>query len=125
MSTPSTSPSEPSDAPEEAQAPKRTIAEIEADIIATRSELARTVDELAYRLDPRILAKGAISDAKEIAADTAHHIEHVAKETAHRASVDARVFAQDVRTGAPRALAIVGGVAVAVVLVVVIAIRRR
>ncbi|QFG67893.1 DUF3618 domain-containing protein [Ornithinimicrobium pratense] len=41
--------------------PDRSMQEIEADIAATRSRMARTVDELAYRVNPQTLKANAIA----------------------------------------------------------------
>lgn len=44
--------------------PARSVKEIEADISATRSRLARTVDELAYRVSPQTLKANALASAQ-------------------------------------------------------------
>lgn len=44
--------------------PARSVKEIEADIAATRSRLARTVDELAYRVSPQTLKANALASAQ-------------------------------------------------------------
>lgn len=41
--------------------PDRSLKEIEADIAATRNRLARTVDELAYRVNPQTIKANAIA----------------------------------------------------------------
>lgn len=84
---------------EEAQPRKRTAAEIEADLAKTREELTRTVDELSGRLDPRNQAKAAADKG--------------------------RAFVDDVKSGEPRAVRVVGGVLAAVAGIVGIAILRK
>lgn len=44
--------------------PARSVKEIEADIAATRSRLARTVDELSYRVSPDTLKANAVASLK-------------------------------------------------------------
>ncbi|ANS78561.1 hypothetical protein SGUI_1165 [Serinicoccus hydrothermalis] len=44
--------------------PSRSVKEIEADISATRSRLARTVDELTYRVSPDTIKANAIASLK-------------------------------------------------------------
>lgn len=44
--------------------PARSLKEIEADIAATRSRLARTVDELAYRVNPQTIKANAIATVR-------------------------------------------------------------
>lgn len=39
--------------------PERSVSEIEADLAATRSRLARSVDELAYRVSPDTIKANA------------------------------------------------------------------
>jgi hypothetical protein len=50
-------------------APKPTIAELEAEILLTRAALAGTADELAARLDPRRQAADAAENAKKLVRD--------------------------------------------------------
>lgn len=38
--------------------------QIEADIAASRTRLARTIDELTYRTSPKVVAKRSLDDAK-------------------------------------------------------------
>lgn len=45
-------------------APKRSAADIEADLQRTRQELTEIVDELATRVDPKANAKAAADQAK-------------------------------------------------------------
>jgi len=47
-----------------------TQAELEAEIVRTRSELASTIDELTTRLDPRTQAANVANQTKQAAADT-------------------------------------------------------
>lgn len=84
---------------EQAQPRKRTAAEIEADLVKTREELTRTVDELSGRLDPRNQARAAADKGK--------------------------AFVNDVKAGEPKAVQIAGGVLAAVAAVVGIAILRK
>ncbi|WP_010148931.1 DUF3618 domain-containing protein [Serinicoccus profundi] len=51
--------------------PARSVKEIEADIAATRSRLARTVDELTYRVSPDTIKANAIASMKAKVNDTA------------------------------------------------------
>ncbi|WP_151524699.1 DUF3618 domain-containing protein [Serinicoccus kebangsaanensis] len=44
--------------------PARSVTEIEADISATRSRLARTVDELTYRVSPDTIKANAVASLK-------------------------------------------------------------
>lgn len=44
--------------------PDRSLKEIEADIAASRDRLARSVDELAYRVNPQTLKANAIANAQ-------------------------------------------------------------
>jgi len=81
------------------QQPKRSAAEIEADLRRTREELTRTVDEISDRLDPRRQAQAAADKG--------------------------RAFVEDVRAGEPRAVQIAGGALAAIAGLVGIAILRR
>ncbi|GAA1178135.1 hypothetical protein GCM10009584_19620 [Ornithinimicrobium humiphilum] len=49
----------------------RSVREIEADLAATRTRMARTVDELAYRVSPQTLKANAIASLKTKANDAA------------------------------------------------------
>ena len=44
--------------------PDRSVKEIEADISASRDRLARSVDELAYRVNPQTLKANAIANVQ-------------------------------------------------------------
>lgn len=44
--------------------PARSMKEIEADLTATRSRLARSVDELAYRVNPETVKANAIANVR-------------------------------------------------------------
>lgn len=55
--------------------PARTPKEIEADLAATRNRLARTVDELAYKVSPDTLKANAIASLKGKANDAAFDAE--------------------------------------------------
>lgn len=81
------------------QQPKRSAAEIEADLRRTREELTRTVDEISDRLDLRRQAQAAADKG--------------------------RAFVEDVRAGEPRAVQIAGGALAAIAGLVGIAILRR
>lgn len=48
-----------------AKQPARSVTEIEADLSATRNRMARTVDELAYRVSPQTLKANALASLKE------------------------------------------------------------
>lgn len=54
-----------------AQQPARSVKEIEADLAATRTRMARTVDELAYRVSPTTLKANALASIKTKATDAA------------------------------------------------------
>ncbi len=45
---------------------------IEADIVATRAQLASTVDELTARLDPRAQAARAVESGRQLWSDATH-----------------------------------------------------
>lgn len=49
----------------------RSPKEIEADLAATRNRLARTVDELAYKVSPQTLKANALASLKSSANDAA------------------------------------------------------
>ncbi|MFX0537900.1 DUF3618 domain-containing protein [Ornithinimicrobium sp. Y1847] len=51
----------------------RSKKEIEADLNATRDRLARTVDELAYKVSPQTLKANAIASLRSSANDAAFH----------------------------------------------------
>lgn len=51
--------------------PARSVTEIEADLAATRSRMARSVDELAYRVSPDTLKANAIASLRTKANDAA------------------------------------------------------
>lgn len=124
----STTPPSSAAEPAEEKAPRRSIAEIEAELARTREDLSRTVDELAVRIDPRTQAKEAVARTKEAAAETVALVQDVAEEKAVAARELATEFAGDVKAGQPRALAILAGAAAAVAGVVVAAVlagRRR
>ena len=53
------------------QQSERSVKEIEADLAATRTRMARTVDELAYRVSPQTLKANAIASLKGKANDAA------------------------------------------------------
>lgn len=43
--------------------------EIEAQLVRDRAELAATIDQLTYRLDPRVKASEAVASAKQLVHD--------------------------------------------------------
>jgi hypothetical protein len=49
--------------------PERSVKEIEADLAATRTRMARSVDELAYRVSPETIKTNAIASLKGKAND--------------------------------------------------------
>ncbi len=51
--------------------PERSMKEIEADLAATRTRMARTVDELAYRVSPETLKTKAVTSLKDKANEAA------------------------------------------------------
>lgn len=58
-----------------AKQPARSMAEIEADLAATRNRMARTVDELAYRVSPQTLKTKALASLRGKANDAAFDAE--------------------------------------------------
>ena len=98
----------------------RTAAEIEADIVRTRRQLAATLDELAVRVHP-----------STIAADAKASVAAAVDRTAGRAYVAASSAVDRVRVqfvdekGKPRPERIVPAAAVAVAVVVGVALLRR
>lgn len=90
---------------------KRTAAEIEADLQRTRDELTRAVDELSARVDPRRQVE---------------EIRNKARAKFSSASSEGKSFAEDVKAGNPKAIAVLGAAAAAVLAVgVVIAVRKK
>ena len=51
--------------------PARSVKEIEADLAATRTRMARTVDELAYRVSPETIKTNVVATLKGKANDAA------------------------------------------------------
>ena len=95
-------------------APKRSVAEIKADLERERAAISQTVDDLADRVDPRAQAAAAAQRATDVAAETVE----IAKEKATD-------FVDDVKSGQPRALAIIGGAVAAVAAIVAISVRKK
>ena len=95
-------------------APKRSVAEIKADLDREREAISRTVDDLADRVDPRAHAAAAAQRATDVATETV--------EIAREKATD---FVEDVRSGQPRALAIIGGAVAAVAAIVAISVRKK
>lgn len=85
-------------APKDAE-DKRSAEEIQKDIERVREEMTATVNELAARLDPKLLA----ADAKM-----------AAKEKVDLTKVKAQALASDAAAGDTKSIAIIGGVALAV-----------
>ena len=56
--------------------PDRSLKEIEADIAASRDRLARSVDELAYRVNPQTIKANAIANVQ----GRVQHIAHRAQD---------------------------------------------
>ncbi|WP_022922783.1 DUF3618 domain-containing protein [Ornithinimicrobium pekingense] len=54
-----------------AQQQQRSVKEIEADLAATRTRMARSVDELAYRVSPQTIKANTIASLKGKANDAA------------------------------------------------------
>lgn len=86
----------------------RTAEQIQRDIEATRARLTNTVDELSYRVDPRVKLEEAKMRANTLGQD---------------AKVQGRRFVADVKAGDKKALGIVGGVVAFATLAVVAGIR--
>lgn len=98
----------------------RTAAQIEADIVRTRRQLAATLDELAVAVHPSTLVGKAKADARAAVDRTAGR----AYVAANRGVEQAKAQFVDAK-GSPRPERIVPVVAVAVALVVGIALLRR
>jgi hypothetical protein len=98
----------------------RTAAEIEANIAATRRQLAATLDEIAVRVHPSTVAAQAKAKAME-----------AADRTVGRAYVAANRGVEQVRAqfvdekGSPRMERIVPAVAVAAAVVAAVVVLRR
>lgn len=92
---------------------QRSAEEIEADLARTREELTASVDELADKLSP----KRQLAEAKE-------NIKNAAEHSADSAKHAVRGLVTEVKSGNPKVIGIIGGVAVATVVVAVL-IRRR
>lgn len=78
------------------EAPKRTEADIEADLQRTREELANSVNELANRLSPKANAKAAADGAKK---------------NAQKFAARAKTIPTDAQNGDSTAIGILAGVA--------------
>ena len=85
-----------------------------ADLGRERAAISQTVDDLADRVDPRAQAAAAAQRATDVAAETVE----IAKEKATD-------FVDDVKSGQPRALAIIGGAVAAVAAIVAISVRKK
>ncbi|SEE62066.1 DUF3618 domain-containing protein [Ruania alba] len=88
---------------ESEQTRKRTVAEIEADLAASREQLTKAVDELSRRVDPR----RQVEDVKERARDSATS------------------FVDGLKSGDPKALGIAGAAAATVLAIVGLTVARR
>lgn len=86
----------------------RSAEQIQHDIQATRARLTNTVDELSYRVDPRIKVQEAKMRAGTIGQDL---------------KVQGEKFVADVKAGDKKALGIVGGVVAFAALAVIAGIR--
>ena len=93
---------------------KRTPEEIEADLARTRMELADSVNELSTMLDPRVQLKEAKAN-----------ITASAKHSAAAAEAKARSFVDDVKSGDPKAVGILGAGLATVAALAALAARRR
>ncbi|MPV36855.1 DUF3618 domain-containing protein [Georgenia subflava] len=91
-------------------AKKRTPEQIEADLAKTRLDLTNTVNELSDRLDPR----AQVDAAKESA-----------RAAAKEAGEKAKVFKDDVTSGDPKALGLLGAGIAVVALIVTLRLRGR
>lgn len=100
---------------------QRSVAEIEADLARTRTELADTLDALKERMDPKVRAEELAEQAKI----TAFELAEQAKAAASTAGTQAKAFADDVTAGKPRALAVAGAAIALVAAGIVLAARRR
>lgn len=92
---------------------QRTPEEIEADLLRTRAELTASVDELADILSP----KRQLAEAKK-------NIKNAAERSADSATYAVRGLVAEVKNGNPKVIGIIGGVAVATVVIAVVARRR-
>ncbi|UFU02630.1 DUF3618 domain-containing protein [Ruania suaedae] len=82
---------------------KRSAAQIEADLAATREELTRTVDELSERVDPR----------------------RQVKEATEKARTEVSSFVAGLKAGDPKAIGIAGAAAATVLAIVGLSVRRH
>ncbi|MBK5250225.1 MAG: DUF3618 domain-containing protein [Actinomycetales bacterium] len=89
---------------------KRTAAEIEADLLRTREELTRSVDDLSDRLDPRRQAQAVKEQAKTLADGATNR---------------AKSFVDHVKAGDSKAVSIVGVAAAALAAIVGLSVIRR
>lgn len=89
---------------------KRTAAEIEADLERTRAELTQAVDELSARVDPRRQVE---------------EIRNQARAKFENASEQGKTFAADVKAGNPKAIAVLGAAAAAVLAVGAAVVARK
>lgn len=100
---------------------KRTPEQIQADLARTREELARSVDELSTRLDPRVQlqeTKANLKAALDRAAESG-------RQAARSAQVKTQALLDDAKDGDPKAIGIIGGAAAGVALLVALAARRN
>ncbi|MFF0448188.1 DUF3618 domain-containing protein [Streptomyces sp. NPDC004609] len=100
----------------------RTPAQIEADIVRRRDQLAETLDEIGVRVHPKTI----IGDAKAMVAATVDQTTGRAMDAVHRTVADVRLkFVKE--DGAPRLerLLPVAAVVVGVVGLLAVSARRR
>lgn len=101
---------------------KRTPQDIEADLARTRAELARSVDELSTMIDPRT----QVREAKDNLKAALHRSKESAQHAGEGAGAKAKSLLEDVRTGDPKAIGILGaGVAVVAAAAALLARRGR
>ncbi|WP_164505525.1 MULTISPECIES: DUF3618 domain-containing protein [unclassified Actinobaculum] len=99
-----------SDAKNSPDSNQRSIAQIEAELRRTREEMTQTVNELAGRLDPKVVAKAATDQAKKKAAT---------------ATTRVKALVHDAKSGDLRAIGILAGSVVVVVGLGVLVICRH
>lgn len=90
------------------QKPTRTPEQIQADIEAMRAQLTDTVDELSYRVDPRVKVEELKVRAQGLAEE--------ARNAGER-------FLESVKAGDPKAIGAVAGVAALGVLAIIAGVR--
>lgn len=127
----------------DSKAPKRTAAEIEAEIAQTRTDLTETVNALTDRLSPKNQLAGAkesaiaaadkladkaagfLSTAGEATVSFADDATEMARTLVDEVKVKAKSLADDAVEGDPKALAIISGAVAGTAALIAAAFLRR